>query len=83
MQEELDKISRRATALSADPMLGDGYAQQVSKDDMKFGREATALLTDASRAIDSLKVQIEKSRASYRNVDEADSDSFKKINGKS
>ncbi len=30
-----------------------------------------------------LKTQIEKSRASYQNVDQAGADSLKKINGKS
>jgi hypothetical protein len=83
MQQELSKIGRRSTDLSADPMLGDGYAQQVSKTNMQFGRDAARQLTDISKAIESLKVQIEKSRASYKNVDQAGADSLKKINGKS
>lgn len=63
--------------------LGDGYAQQVSQTNMKFGQDAAKQLTEIGKAIDSLKVQIEKSRASYKNVDQAGVDSFKKINGKS
>jgi hypothetical protein len=83
MQEELSKISGRSTDLSRDTKLGDGYAQQVSQANMTFGQQATRQLTDIAKAIESLKIQIEKSRASYVNVDQGHADSLKKLNGKS
>ncbi|GAB2819033.1 type VII secretion target [Lentzea nigeriaca] len=83
MKETLSTITARSKDLSMDPQLGDGYAQQVSQANMKFGRDAAQQITEIGKAIDSLKAQIEKSRASYHNVDQAGADSMKKLNGKS
>ncbi|WP_434439396.1 hypothetical protein [Lentzea sp. E54] len=48
-----------------------------------FGQQPSAQLTEVNSAITSLTNQIEKSFASYENVDQAGADSLKKINGKS
>lgn len=83
MQDELMAIMERKAELSADTKLGDGYAAAVTQTNMTFGQQASAQLTEINNAINSLKTQIEKSRASYENVDQAAADSLKKINGKS
>lgn len=83
MQQELSKIQRKSNDLSRDTKLGDGYAQDVTKSNMTFGQKTAQQLVEVAKAIESLKTQIEKSRASYQNVDQAHADSLKKLNGKS
>ncbi|GGU53398.1 hypothetical protein [Lentzea flava] len=83
MKDELASIAERRNELSQETKIGGGYAMAVSRDSMNFGRQAAQQITELGKAIDSLKTQIEKSRASYHNADQAGSDSFNKINGKS
>lgn len=83
MQDELEKISRKATNLSMDTKLGGGYAEAISQGNRTFGQEAQKTLKDLAKAINDLKTQIEKSRASYHAVDQSKADSIKKIDGKS
>lgn len=83
MQEELERIMERSNELSKDTKLGDGYAQQVSNANTIFGQKASQQLINATKVIESLKTQIEKSRASYQNVDQSHADSLKKLNGNS
>ncbi|ANZ38111.1 hypothetical protein BBK82_20635 [Lentzea guizhouensis] len=83
MRDELAKIRRKRDQLSLNMKIGGGYAMEIAKANTTFGQAAIKQIDDIDRAIESLKTQIEKSRASYKNVDEAGSDSFKKINGKS
>ncbi|MEV6243762.1 hypothetical protein [Lentzea sp. NPDC051838] len=83
MQDELGKIQRKREVLSNKMKLGGGYAENIANANLQFGTAAITQIADVARAIDSLKTQIEKSRASYRNVDQAGADSLNKINGKS
>ncbi|MFD4675812.1 hypothetical protein ACFWNN_39200 [Lentzea sp. NPDC058450] len=83
MKDAIDEVSQRGADLSADTKLGGGYAEAISQNNRTFGQGAQTTLIDLGKAIDALKVQIEKSRASYKNVDQAGVDSMKKIDGKS
>lgn len=83
MGDALDKVAFRSADLSADTKLGGGYAEAISQGNRTFGRAAQQTLKDIAKAIEQLKTQIEKSRASYQNVDQAGADSLKKLDGKS
>lgn len=83
MQDEVEKILRKRGQLSVDMKLGGGYAAHIAKTNTDFGAAAIKQIEDVARAIESLKTQIDKSRASYKNVDQAGADSLKKLNGKS
>ncbi|MDU0293596.1 hypothetical protein [Saccharothrix longispora] len=72
MQDALEKILRQAAQLTTDTPLGQGYAEEIGKVNSELGHQAVSeVIPDMVRAIEDLKVQIEKSRASYQNVDEA------------
>ena len=83
MRDELSKILRKRETLSRKMKLGGGYAENIAQTNTDFGTAAVKQIEDLDRAIESLKTQIEKSRASYQNVDQAGADSLTKINGKS
>jgi hypothetical protein len=83
MQDELQGVARRSMRLSANTQLGGGYAEQISQSNRTFGEAAIKTLTEMSKALDGLKTQIEKSRASYQNVDQSHADAIKKLDGKS
>lgn len=82
MKDAIDEVQQKAADLSADTKLGGGYAEQISQGNRTFGRAAQQTLLDVSKAIDELKTQIDKSRASYKAVDQAHADSLKKLDGK-
>jgi methyl-accepting chemotaxis protein len=79
MKDTLEKVSQRAQDLSMDTKLGGGYAEEISRGNRTFGQAAQKTLVDVAKAIDELKTQIDKSRASYKAVDEAGADSLKKL----
>ncbi|WP_439661346.1 type VII secretion target [Lentzea sp. HUAS TT2] len=79
MQDELEKVSQRSSELSQETKLGGGYAEAISKGNRTFGTAAQQSLKDLAKAINELKTQIEKSRASYTNADQAGADSLKKL----
>lgn len=83
MEDLLADVRSGSHHLSIDTKLGSGYAAEISKNNTKFGEAATKQLADIEREIASLRTQIEKSRASYQNVDQAHADSLKKLDGKS
>lgn len=83
MKDAIDEVSQRGMDLSMDTKLGGGYAEAISQGNRTFGRAAQQTIRDVAKAIDELKTQIEKSRASYRNADQAGAGSLKKIDGKS
>ncbi|NKE59130.1 hypothetical protein FXN61_20860 [Lentzea sp. PSKA42] len=83
MGDELEKVGARSTVLSQETKLGGGYAEEISRGNRTFGTAGQQTLKSLAKAINELKTQIEKSRASYHNVDQAGRDSFKKIDGKS
>ncbi|MFJ5991246.1 hypothetical protein [Lentzea sp. NPDC092896] len=82
MQDELAKILQKRGQLSVQMKLGGGYAEHIAASNTDFGTAAIKQIEDVARAIESLKTQIEKSRASYQNVDQAGSDSLTKLDGK-
>lgn len=82
MKDAIDDVQQRAADLSVDAKLGGGYAEQISQNNRTFGRAAQQTLKDMAKAIDDLKVQIEKSRASYTAADQGSADSLKKLDGK-
>ncbi|NGY57985.1 hypothetical protein G7043_03445 [Lentzea sp. NEAU-D13] len=81
MKDVLDEVQQSALDLSADTKLGGGYAEQISQGNRTFGRAAQQTLKDVHKAIDDLKTQIEKSRATYQNTDQTHADALKKLNG--
>ncbi|MGZ3142718.1 hypothetical protein ACVDFE_12110 [Lentzea chajnantorensis] len=83
MQDTLGELQQSALDLSADTKLGGGYAEAISQGNRTFGTEAQKTLKDVYKAIDDLKTQIDKSRASYQGVDQAHADALKKLDGKS
>ncbi|MDX3656576.1 type VII secretion target [Streptomyces sp. ID05-26A] len=79
MKDELEKVGLRSLELSQETKLGGGYAEAISQGNRAFGTAARQSLVDLATAIDELKTQIEKSRASYSNADHASADSLKKL----
>jgi hypothetical protein len=82
MGDALEKVSQRAQDLSADTKLGGGYAEAISQGNRTFGQAAQKTLVDLAKAIEGLKTQIEKSRATYHNTDQSHADALKKLDGK-
>lgn len=83
MRDELGRVLRKRDHLRSKMKIGGGYAESIAEANMDFAQTVVKQIEDLDRAIESLKTQIEKSRASYKNVDQAGHDSFKQINGKS
>ena len=83
MQDDLDSVRRKSQSLSMNTKLGGGYAEDISQSNRTFGENAIKTLTEMSKALEGLKTQIEKSRASYENVDQTHAGSLKKLDGKS
>ncbi|MFS8096133.1 hypothetical protein LFM09_03245 [Lentzea alba] len=83
IHDAVGNLRTNSGLLTQDTKLGGGYAVAMSQINKDFGREATKQLQDVQREIASLRTQLEKSRDSYRNVDQAHSDSLKNLHGKS
>lgn len=80
MQDALDKISLKAPILARNTPLGGGYAEQIGTVNKELGEQVVSgILPEMIKAIDDLKQQIEKSRASYQNIDEAESQTFNNL----
>ncbi|MCG8921402.1 hypothetical protein [Lentzea sp. CC55] len=79
MKLELEQVGQRSLELAQETKLGGGYAEVISRGNRTFGLAAQQTLRDLGTALDELKTQIEKSRASYTNVDQAGADSLKKL----
>ncbi|ONI93039.1 hypothetical protein ALI22I_00385 [Saccharothrix sp. ALI-22-I] len=72
MQDSVEKIRRRADLLTTATPLGGGYAQEIGQVNAQLGDEVVnQVIPEMVKAIDDLKTQIDKSRSSYQNVDEA------------
>lgn len=72
MQDALDKVRGKAALLSTRTPLGGGYAEDIGQVNGQLGEQVVNdIIPEMMQAIDDLKVQVEKSRASYQNVDEA------------
>jgi hypothetical protein len=76
----LDRIRQRAARLATKTPLGGGYADQIGKLNEGIGEAArTDVIPDLIRAIGELKVQLDKSRKSYRNVEEGTSGTMNRL----
>ena len=76
----LGKLHRRARVLASVTPLGGGYAEQIGAFNKGMGEVAgTAVIPDLIKAIGELKAQLDKSRTSYRNVEEGTSGTFKQL----
>ncbi len=82
MKDALDEVSQKAGDLSADTKLGGGYAESISQGNRTFGQGAQETIRSMSKALEDLKTQIQKSRASYTAVDQSHADALKKLDGK-
>ncbi|MEO6086126.1 MAG: hypothetical protein ABIQ18_23750 [Umezawaea sp.] len=80
MQDVVDKIQRNAHALNSETKLGGGYAQDIGRTNQQLGGQVTdKLIPDMVKAINSLKAEIEKSRATYQNSDVAHAGTFNNL----
>ena len=80
MQDAVDAIRDKSLLLNREPKLGGGYAQDVSQVNVQLGRHVVEMLIpDLVRAIESLKAEIEKSRASYQNSDGGQAGTFNNL----
>ncbi|MCX2954956.1 hypothetical protein [Lentzea sp. NEAU-D7] len=76
----LEKIGRNAAHLATKTPLGGGYAAQIGKLNEEVGEVARSeVIPDLIRAIGELKAQLDRSRKSYRNVDESTSDTMNRL----
>lgn len=79
-QNVLTKIQSRASVLATKTPLGGGYADKVGHVNGQVGELArNIVIPDLVKAIDALKTELDKSRKSYRNVDEGTSGTFNKL----
>ncbi|WP_189158997.1 hypothetical protein [Lentzea pudingi] len=76
----LEKMGRRAVRLATKTPLGGGYADQIGELNRGIGEIAKSeVVPDLIKAISELKAQLDKSRKSYRNVEEGTSGTFKQL----
>lgn len=76
----LEKMARRAVLLATRTPLGGGYANQIGELNRGIGEVVkTEVVPDLIKAINELKAQLDKSRKSYRNVEEGTSGTFKQL----
>ncbi len=79
-QATLQKIRHRSSLLATKTPLGGGYAAEVGQVNGEIGQVAqTSVIPDLVKAIDALKVELDKSRKSYRNVEESTSGTMNKL----
>ncbi|MFD1149712.1 hypothetical protein [Saccharothrix hoggarensis] len=80
MQDVLDGIQADAEMLASQTPLGGGYAEDIGKVNAQLGHQViNEVIPEMVKAIADLKDQVDKSRASYRNVDEAKSETFNNL----
>jgi hypothetical protein len=80
MQDTLDEIQVDADLLTTRTPLGGGYAEDIGSVNAQLGRQVVDdVIPDMVKAIEGLKVEVEKSRASYQNIDEAKAQTFSNL----
>ncbi|MDX8055267.1 hypothetical protein SK571_38335 [Lentzea sp. BCCO 10_0798] len=76
----LGKIQRKAGRLATKTPLGGGYADQIGKINERIGEAVRSeVIPDLINAIGELKAQLDKSRKSYRNVEESTSGTLEQL----
>jgi hypothetical protein len=79
-QGVLRKILERSRVLATRTPLGGGYAHEVGEFNKRIGEVAdTRVIPDLIKAIDELKTELNKSRRSYRNVEESTSGTMNRL----
>ncbi|MFJ6676459.1 hypothetical protein ACIQMJ_35605 [Actinosynnema sp. NPDC091369] len=82
MRDELDRVTMRSTLVGSRTPLGGGYAEEVGQINREMGNEVlTRIIPQLVRAISDLGAEIEKSRASYQNMDAANQAKMDDIRG--
>ncbi len=72
MQDALTDIQRKSSMLETKTPLGGGYAEEIGRVNGRLGEQVLrGIIPEMIEAIGDLKTQIDKSRASIQNVDEA------------
>lgn len=71
METTLERMSLKSNHLTMGMPLGGGYAEQISAANQKIGEQATDSIPKFQKVIRELIEQLEKSRASYRVIDDA------------
>ncbi|QFZ17638.1 hypothetical protein [Saccharothrix syringae] len=80
MQDALDAVQQRADFLVTRTPIGLGYAEEVGDVNAQLGRQVVGdIIPEMVKAITDLKDQIEKSRNSYQNTDEAKSQTLNNL----
>jgi hypothetical protein len=80
MQDTLDEIQVDADLLTTRTPLGGGYAEDIGNVNAQLGRQVVNdVIPEMVQAIEGLKVEVEKSRASYQNIDEAKAQTFNNL----
>ncbi|MFT7840605.1 hypothetical protein Q5530_31060 [Saccharothrix sp. BKS2] len=80
MQDALDGIQQRADILITQTPIGRGYAEEIGSVNKQLGQQVVSeLIPEMVKAIGDLKDQVDKSRTSYRNVDEAKSQAINNL----
>ncbi|MFD4642866.1 hypothetical protein ACFWN2_36550 [Lentzea sp. NPDC058436] len=76
----LEKMVRRSDRLVTKTPLGGGYAEQIGQLNREIGQAAKSeVIPDLVKAIAELKAQLDKSRKSYRNVEESTSGTMNRL----
>lgn len=80
MQDALDGIQQRAATLLTRTPIGLGYAEEIGNVNAQLGRQVVDdIIPEMVKAIEDLKDQIDKSRASYQNIDDTESQTFNNL----
>lgn len=83
MREELEQGARNASLVGSRTPLGGGYAEEVGQVNRELGKQVlTKTIPQLVQAIDELRAEIEKSRASYQNMDAASQAAMDDIRGR-
>lgn len=76
----LDKMYRRSMRLATKTPLGGGYADQIGELNRGIGDAVRSeVIPDLIKAVGELKTQLDKSRKSYRNVEEGTSGTLNRL----
>lgn len=83
MRDQLTTAATKASQIASSTPLGGGYAEQVGRVNSEIGREVLdQVIPKLSQAIKDLESEIDKSRASYRNVDSAHAGTMDNLRGR-
>lgn len=83
MQDNLQAAAHDSALIASSTPLGGGYAAVIGQLNRDIGHDVTSrAVPQLVQVIDDLKAEIEKSRASYKNVDATQTDAMNTIRGR-